>query len=133
MRATAARRGMKATARAHPIQGLVKYHGMRDEDLRLPYHDSISLCTAPSNTTTTAEFDPERDEDRYVVDGEVVDGHGADRIRSVVDEVRERAGIDHRVRLESENSFPTNIGLGSSSSGFAAAALACVEIGRAHV
>jgi len=37
----------KATARAHPIQGLVKYHGMRDPELRLPYHDSISLCTAP--------------------------------------------------------------------------------------
>jgi phosphomevalonate decarboxylase len=118
---------MKATARAHPIQGLVKYHGMRDEELRLPYHDSISLCTAPSNTTTTVEFDPDRDGDRYVVDGELVDGRGAERIRSVVDEVRERAGFDHAVRLKSENSFPTNIGLGSSSSGFAAAALACVE------
>ncbi|MFB6068474.1 MAG: phosphomevalonate decarboxylase MvaD [Halobacterium sp.] len=118
---------MKATARAHPIQGLVKYHGMRDHDLRFPYHDSISVCTAPSNTTTTAEFDPDRDEDVYVVDGETVDGSGADRIRSVVDEVRRRAGVDHRVRLESENNFPTNIGLGSSASGFAAAALACVE------
>jgi len=118
---------MKATARAHPIQGLVKYHGMRDHDLRFPYHDSISVCTAPSNTTTTAEFDPDREEDVYVVDGETVDGSGADRIRSVVDEVRRRAGVDHRVRLESENNFPTNIGLGSSASGFAAAALACVE------
>jgi phosphomevalonate decarboxylase len=118
---------MKATARAHPIQGLVKYHGMRDHDLRFPYHDSISVCTAPSNTTTTAEFDPDRDEDVYVVDGETLAGSGADRVRSVVDEVRDRAGIDHRVRLESENDFPTNIGLGSSASGFAAAALACVE------
>jgi len=105
----------------------VKYHGMRDHDLRFPYHDSISVCTAPSNTTTTAEFDPDREEDVYVVDGETVDGSGADRIRSVVDEVRRRAGVDHRVRLESENNFPTNIGLGSSASGFAAAALACVE------
>ena len=105
----------------------MKYHGMRDHDLRFPYHDSISVCTAPSNTTTTAEFDPDREEDVYVVDGETVDGSGADRIRSVVDEVRRRAGVDHRVRLESENNFPTNIGLGSSASGFAAAALACVE------
>ncbi|SEW01871.1 phosphomevalonate decarboxylase MvaD [Halobacterium jilantaiense] len=118
---------MKATARAHPIQGLVKYHGMRDHDLRFPYHDSISVCTAPSNTTTTAAFDPDREEDVYVVDGETVDGSGADRIRSVVDEARRRAGVDHRVRLESENNFQTNIGLGSSASGFAAAALACVE------
>ncbi len=115
---------MKATARAHPIQGLVKYHGMRDEQRRYPYHDSISLCTAPSNTTTTVEFRPDAGEDAYVVDGEEVDGRGAERIRAVVDRVREVADFDHRVRLESENSFPTNVGFGSSSSGFAAAAVA---------
>jgi phosphomevalonate decarboxylase len=118
---------MKATAIAHPIQGLVKYHGMRDERLRMPYHDSISVCTAPSNTTTTVAFDDSLDGDRYVVDGERVTGRGAERIRTVVDEVRDRAGFDDPVRLESENSFPTNVGLGSSASGFAAAAMALVE------
>jgi phosphomevalonate decarboxylase len=115
---------MKATARAHPIQGLVKYHGMRDEQLRLPYHDSISVCTAPSHTLTTAAFDPDRSEDRYVVDGEPLDGRAAERVRAVVDHVRDLAALDAPVRLESENSFPTNVGLGSSSSGFAAAAVA---------
>src|SRR5690606_27672074 len=40
----------KASAIAHPIQGLVKYHGLRDESLRLPFHDSISVCTAPLRT-----------------------------------------------------------------------------------
>jgi phosphomevalonate decarboxylase len=117
---------MKATARAHPIQGLVKYHGMRDPDLRLPYHDSISVCTAPSETTTTVAFDPDRDEDRYVIDGDPVEGRGAERVRAVVDHVRDLADLEHRVRFESENSFPTNIGFGSSSSGFAAAAMALV-------
>ena len=118
---------MKATAKAHPIQGLIKYHGMRNEELRLPYHDSISVCTAPSHTTTTVEFDPDLSADRYVVDGEDVEGRGAERIDSVVEHVRELAGVDHRVRFESENDFPTNIGFGSSSSGFAAAAVALVE------
>lgn len=118
---------MKATAKAHPIQGLVKYHGMRDEELRLPYHDSISVCTAPSHSKTTAAFEPDRDADVYVVDGERTEGRGAERIRAVVDRVRELAGFDHRVRLESENDFPTNIGFGSSSSGFAAAAVALCE------
>jgi len=118
---------MKATAKAHPIQGLVKYHGMRDEELRLPYHDSISVCTAPSHTRTTAAFDPSLDEDVYEIDGEAVEGRGAERIRAVVDHVRELAGVDHRVRFVSENSFRTNIGFGSSSSGFAAAAMALVE------
>jgi len=118
---------MKATAKAHPIQGLVKYHGMRDEERRMPYHDSISVSTAPSRTKTTVEFDPSLDADSYVIDGEVVEGRGAERIDAVVDHVRDLAGIDHRVRFESTNDFPTNIGFGSSSSGFAAAATALVE------
>ncbi len=114
----------KATAVAHPIQGLVKYHGMRDDEQRLPYHDSISVCTAPSRTTTTAAFEPDRDANHYVIDGEVVTDTA--RLDRVVDAVRERADIDAEaaVRLESENTFPTNVGLGSSSSGFAAAATA---------
>ena len=118
---------MKATATAHPIQGLVKYHGMRDEQRRMPYHDSISVSTAPSRTKTTVEFDPSLDGDRYVIDGEPVEGRGAERIDSVVDHVRDLAGIDDPVRFESTNDFPTNIGFGSSSSGFAAAAMALVE------
>jgi phosphomevalonate decarboxylase len=118
---------MKATAKAHPIQGLVKYHGMRDEELRFPYHDSISVCTAPSHTKTTVEFDPDGGEDHFQVDGETVDGRGAERIQSVVDHVRDLAGIDHSVKFVSENSFRTNIGFGSSASGFAAAATALAD------
>jgi phosphomevalonate decarboxylase len=121
---------MKATARAHPIQGLVKYHGMRDHDLRLPYHDSISVCTAPSNTTTTVEFDDTLDGDQYVIDGETVDGRGRERIEAVVSRVRDLAGVDASVRFASENDFPTNVGFGSSSSGFAAVARAlCAAAG----
>ncbi|WP_372911050.1 phosphomevalonate decarboxylase MvaD [Salinigranum sp.] len=118
---------MKATAKAHPIQGLVKYHGMRDPDLRLPYHDSISVCTAPSHTRTTVAFESEREADVYRVDGETVEGRGAERIEHVVDHVRDLADFDHRVRVESENSFPSNVGFGSSSSGFAALAMAACE------
>ncbi|WP_254822169.1 phosphomevalonate decarboxylase MvaD [Haloglomus halophilum] len=117
---------MKATAIAHPIEGLVKYHGMSDHDLRLPYHDSISVCTAPSRTRTTVQFE-ERDTDHYVVDGEAVEGQGADRIRSVLDRVRELSDEDRHVHMESESNFPTNIGFGSSASGFAALAVAACE------
>jgi phosphomevalonate decarboxylase len=118
---------MKATAKAHPIQGLVKYHGMRDEELRLPYHDSISVCTAPSHTLTTVAFEPDAVADTYVVDGETLTGRGAERIRHVLDHVRTLADRDDPVRVESENSFPTNVGFGSSSSGFAALATAAVH------
>lgn len=118
---------MKATAVAHPIQGLVKYHGMRDHKLRLPYHDSISLCTAPSQSKTTVEFNPEGTDREYYLDGAQVTGSGATRIDRIVDAVLERAdGLDEEigVYMESENSFPSNVGLGSSASGFAAAARA---------
>ena len=121
---------MKATAMAHPIQGLVKYHGMRDEIERLPYHDSISLCTAPSHTRTTVEFSMEYDEDAFVVDGEELEGRAAERVEAVVEKARSMSDAAHTVypvRLESENSFPSNVGLGSSSSGFAAAAMALAE------
>ncbi|AHF98980.1 diphosphomevalonate decarboxylase [Halostagnicola larsenii XH-48] len=121
---------MKATALAHPIQGLVKYHGMRDDIERLPYHDSISVCTAPSHTKTTAEFSAEYDEDTFVVDGEELEGRGAERVDAVLEKVREKTDSDHAeqpVRLVSENDFQTNVGLGSSSSGFAAAAMALSE------
>ena len=113
----------KATARAHPIQGLVKYHGMRDEQLRFPYHDSISVSTAPSATTTTAAWGV-TDEDVIRIDGERATGRGRERVLSVVDHVRELADIEEAVRFESESDFPTNVGFGSSSSGFAAAAMA---------
>jgi len=113
----------KATARAHPIQGLVKYHGMCDPELRLPYHDSISVCTAPAATTTTVAFD-ETDRDEFRIDGEPVEGRSRERVRAVVDHVRDRADLEAPVRLVSESTFPTNIGFGSSSSGFAAAATA---------
>jgi len=121
---------MKATALAHPIQGLVKYHGMRDHVERLPYHDSISVCTAPSHTKTTVEFDLDYDEDTYVVDGEELEGAAFDRLERVVEQVRSLSDAAHTVypvRLESENSFPSNVGLGSSASGFAAAAMALAE------
>ncbi|OVE84766.1 phosphomevalonate decarboxylase MvaD [Natronolimnobius baerhuensis] len=121
---------MKATAMAHPIQGLVKYHGMRDDIERLPYHDSISVCTAPSHTRTTVEFSMDYDEDTFVVDGEELEGRAAERVEAVVEKARSKSDAAHTVypvRLESENSFPTNVGLGSSSSGFAAAAMALAE------
>ena len=121
---------MKATAMAHPIQGIVKYHGMRDRQLRLPYHDSISVCTAPSHTRTTVAFDIDYEEDTYVVDGDELEGRAFDRVHSVVERVRDLSDAAHTVypvRLESQNSFPSNVGLGSSASGFAAAAVALAE------
>lgn len=115
---------MKASAMAYPIQGLIKYHGLKDEALRLPYHDSISVCTAPIRTLTTIEFGHQ--EDRAEFDGKAAKGRELERIKAVVDPLRTMAKEKSGFRMVSENSFPSNIGLGASASGFAALAVATV-------
>ena len=117
---------LKATALAHPIQGLIKYHGLADPVLRLPYHDSISVCTAPLSTRTTLEFG-EFTADHAAIDGREVGGREMERILSVVDAVRARADLPLKFRMASANDFPSNVGLGASASGFAALALAATR------
>ncbi len=114
---------MKATAVAHPIQGLIKYHGLADPVLRLPFHDSISVCTAPLTTRTTIEFG-DFPRDTASIDGHDISAHEMERILAVVDAVRAQAGVAQRFRMASVNDFPSNVGLGASASGFAALAVA---------
>jgi phosphomevalonate decarboxylase len=113
---------MKASAIAYPIQGLIKYHGLKDESLRLPYHDSISVCTAPLMTHTTIEFGHEYDQAEF--DGKRAQGRAMERILQVVEPLRQRAGETSGFRMVSKNNFLSNIGLGASASGFAALAVA---------
>lgn len=113
---------MKATARAHPIQGLVKYHGLADFETRQPLHDSISVCVAPLRTTTTVETGHDRD--RIEIDGIEASDRPRERALQVLDAVRERAGSQGSMRVVSRSTFPQGVGLGSSSSGFAALAMA---------
>lgn len=116
---------MKASAIAHPIQGLVKYHGLRDPRLRIPFHDSVSVCTGPIRSHTTVELGG--DADRYVIDGKAVTGRAKERMTMVLDAIRTEAGSAAPCRVESSNDFPQFVGLGSSSSGFAALAVAAAK------
>jgi phosphomevalonate decarboxylase len=115
----------KASAVAYPIQGLIKYHGLRDERLRLPFHDSISVCTAPIRTHTTVEFGYDGDTAR--IDGKDVDDRDMERVHDVIDPLRAEAGNRTGMRMESRSDFPSNIGLGASASGFAALAVAAAR------
>jgi phosphomevalonate decarboxylase len=120
---------MKSSAKAHPIQGLIKYHGLKDETLRIPYHDCISVATTPTETHTTIEFGAS-DADQAVIDGKPASGREMERILSVVDEVRRRSGTEARFRMVSKSNFQSNVGLGASASGFAALAVAaCSAVG----
>jgi phosphomevalonate decarboxylase len=114
----------KASAVAYPIQGLVKYHGLRDPVRRIPFHDSVSLCTGPIHTHTTVQVLDGGGDGSATIDGRRTAGRPLERVRVVMDAVREKAGDDRPYRMESRNDFPQFVGLGSSSSGFAALAVA---------
>ncbi|MDI6640358.1 MAG: hypothetical protein QMD78_06015 [Methanocellales archaeon] len=114
---------MKITAIAHPMQALLKYHGLKDWELRIPFHDSISVNIDALWTRTTVEFG-DFGQDVIIMNGARVMGHK--RCLAVVNRMRELAGIEDDVRVESENSISYDEvkGLGFSSSGGAALAAA---------
>ncbi len=92
---------MKGSAIAHPIQGLIKYHGLKDEILRIRFK-----------------------KDTASIDGKQLAGRELERVVFVVDEVRRRSGLNLKFKMVSKNNFMSNVGLGASASGFAALAVA---------
>jgi len=119
------KREMKATAIAHPMQGLLKYHGLKNSDLRIPFHDSISVTVDALYTKTTVEFgDFEKDTIKMNGKELVEDESAFERCLIIIDRVRELANIANKCRIVSENSLNYNEakGLGFSSAGGAALA-----------
>ncbi|MEM4416947.1 MAG: diphosphomevalonate decarboxylase [Nitrososphaerota archaeon] len=119
---------MRARALAHPMQALVKYHGLRDWELRIPYHDSISVNVQAFHTVTEVEFG-DFPQDTAIVNGAPATLREMERIKKVVDRVRNLAGIEDRARIVSVNSTPAGgvKGLGFSSSAGAALATAAFK------
>ncbi len=119
---------MKATARAYAIQGLIKYHGLKNPKLRIPYHDSISVCMKSLPTVTTVEFDPELKRDAVKIDEEPPSATELERVSVVLNRLRQAAGRTRlSARVESRNPEVNGKGLGFSASGFAALGLAASE------
>jgi len=110
---------MISTAVAHPNIALVKYWGKRDRNLNLPAVPSLSVTLAPFQTQTTVNWGV--DEDHFVLNDEVATGDAANRIGRFLDLIEPNRPS---VRVDSHNTFPTAAGLASSSSAFAALALA---------
>ncbi len=115
---------MKATVIAHPIQGLIKYHGLKDSKLRIPFHDSISVCAEALCTTTTVETDETLKEDLIIVNGRKIVGGDRERVESVLNTLKSMAGYSGHFKVVSKNSVTEGKGLGFSASGFAALGLA---------
>jgi len=115
---------MKATAIAHPIQGFIKYHGLKDPNLRVPFHDSISVCVGALCTTTTVEKNEVSKEDLIVVNGRRIVGRDRERVETVLNRLKTMAGYSGHFKVVSKNSITEGKGLGFSASGFAALGLA---------
>jgi diphosphomevalonate decarboxylase len=114
----------KSTACAHTIQGLVKYHGLKNRKLRLPYHDSISVCAKGLTTTATVDFDGRYLEDLIEINGAVATGNEARRVTAVIDPLRKLAKNKHHFKLVSANNLTKVKGVGYSAAAFASIALA---------
>jgi diphosphomevalonate decarboxylase len=111
-----------AVHEAPPNIALVKYWGVRDRTLVLPYNSSLSVTLDRLRSRTSVAFDPALAEDEVVLNGAPAAPGPRSGVVGMLDLVRELAGTTTRARVRSTNNFPTASGLASSASGFAALA-----------
>lgn len=114
---------MKATAIAPSNVAFIKYWGKKDAVLRLPENGSISMNLSGLTTMTTVEFHADYREDFIEING-VREGNKGSRVVLHLDRVRKSAGIKEKAKVVSVNNFPSDTGLSSSASGFAALTVA---------
>ncbi|MHA1829694.1 MAG: diphosphomevalonate decarboxylase [Candidatus Heimdallarchaeaceae archaeon] len=118
---------MKASAIANANIALVKYWGKRNKELMLPNNGSISMTTEGLCAHTTVEFDEKYTQDQLVLNGnEIKPGTEDydDYVGKFLSVVRQISGTNLKVKIVSNNNFPTASGLASSAAGFAALAAA---------
>ena len=112
-----------ATSVACANIAFIKYWGNRNNNLRLPVNGSISMNLDGLFTRTTVAFTSAKNDSLSINSAEVKD-KGLERVSYILDLVREKAGIQDRAEVTSENNFPAGAGIASSAAAFAALALA---------
>ena len=123
---------------ASPSLALLKYWGKFDSRRNLPATPSLAVSLGALRTTTRVEAAfsaPGTGADEVTVGGA---RQPPSRYASFFDAARRALRPDAgriraklRFKARSDNDFPTSSGLASSSSGFAALALACIRAGEA--
>ncbi|KAF1820167.1 MVD1, mevalonate pyrophosphate decarboxylase [Dissoconium aciculare CBS 342.82] len=112
---------------------VIKYWGKRDAKLNLPTNSSLSVTLSQDDlrTHTTASCSSTFDRDSLTLNGSDQDISGArtqaclQELRQLRQEVEQKDGSlpklsEFRLKIVSENNFPTAAGLASSAAGFAA-------------
>ena len=119
----------KVKAKACANIALIKYWGKKDETLILPYNNSISLTLKEFYTITEVEkIKDGTDKDIFYLNGKLQDDKETEKISHFIDLFREKAKSNERVKVTSNNFFPTAAGLASSASGYACLAGALNEL-----
>lgn len=113
-----------AKAKAHANIALAKYWGKSDETLNLPAVPSLSLTLDAFWTETSVRFDETLAEDQCLLNGKAAQDRELERMKNMLNRVRQNMTHPCFARIESHNNFPTASGLASSASGFAALAVA---------
>lgn len=114
---------MKASAIANANIALVKYWGKRNKELILPQNSSISMTLDGLYAHTTVEFDKKYKDDIFILNDREFKKGSKEYDNSLVPflkVVRGMGKINLRVKIVSNNNFPTAAGLASSAAGFAA-------------
>ncbi len=118
-----------AAARAYPIQGILKYHGLADWGLRTAYLPSISVNNDAAYTLTLVRYEAGLGEDQVLINDEIAEGRARERVVHTLDAVRALARIGTRARVVSRNiarAQRVGKGLGTSASASAALAMAAI-------
>lgn len=117
---------MESTVIAHPNIALVKYWGKRDPVLNLPAAGSLSVTLGPIHTRTHVVWG--QASDRIVLDEvDVTIGKAGLAMSAFLDRIRADHPSLGGAAVTTANDFPTAAGLASSSSGYAALALAATR------
>jgi diphosphomevalonate decarboxylase len=125
--------GKRIAASACPSLALIKYWGKADSKRNIPASSSLAVTLGGLYTVTRVSLREEggaggevSETGRVVGDTVRVAGESQpeERYRAFFDALRAAAGSKAVFEADSENSFPTAAGLASSSSGFAALAVA---------
>lgn len=117
----------KATSVSCSNIAFIKYWGNRDDALRIPLNDSVSMNLDRAATTTTVEFDANLNDDQIIVGGTDANEATRKRVIAHLDRVRALAHIHTRARVHSQNNFPMGVGIASSASAFAALSVAATR------
>lgn len=112
----------RVVATASPSLALVKYWGKAPGGVNLPATSNLAVGLHALRTETTVSLAlDDMTEDTVTINGA---RQKIEAYLPVLDEFRKASGSEARFAVESTNSFPTGAGIASSSSGFAALAVA---------